>query len=715
MTRSSWLRRGMLGLAALVILGCAWLLEFDPLGWNGAASGLKHSGLNLLPVAQAAELAPEAAQDPKAKLPDNVFEGALGWINTGGPIRLSDLRGKIVLLDFWTYCCINCHHVLPDLEFLEEKYPNQLVVIGVHTAKFEAERVTENIRQKVREYRIKHPVANDGDQIIWNRLGVNSWPTLVLIDANGFFRGYASGEGNRDVLDREIGKLIAQHKAKGELSETPVKFQPESDKPSTTALLYPGKVLADPKGKRLFISDTGHNRIIITDLDGKLEKIIGSGEVGRTEGGYDKATFNRQQGMCLFEGNLYVADTENHAIRVVDLKAETVKTLAGNGSQSNRRRGRGPAATTALNSPWDLLPLPGQRTLAVAMAGPHQIWTLNLDDESIGVWAGSGYEASENPSVVPIQDGSLSEAAFAQPSGLASDGENLFVADSEVSGVRAISLGKSPMVRTLIGKGLFVFEDAEGPLARTRLQHCLGLAYNDGVLYIADTYNNKIKAVDLKNSVSTTLVGDRSPGEGDEPPRFYQPGGLSIANGVLYVADTNNHQIRAVDLATRKVRTLTLENLGPPTPRLRAPRFLNPQGISAPAAKVAPGKAITLDVAINLPENFKFSPTEPIPFVVQSPSQADAIDKTLASTGGMIDSPTKRYKREVPSMTFKIEVPLTKEFADGETLELRVSVMTFICKNGSEGFCTVKSLIWNVPVTFAKGADAAIHLTNPVR
>jgi thiol-disulfide isomerase/thioredoxin len=86
------------------------------------------------------------------------LEGGAGWLNTSGPIHLEELRGKVVLLDFWTYCCINCMHVLPDLAFLEDKYKNELVVIGVHTAKFEAEKSTENIRKKVAEYRIKHPV-----------------------------------------------------------------------------------------------------------------------------------------------------------------------------------------------------------------------------------------------------------------------------------------------------------------------------------------------------------------------------------------------------------------------------------------------------------------------------------------------------------------------------------------------------------------------------
>jgi thiol-disulfide isomerase/thioredoxin len=248
------------------------------------------------------------------------LKGGVAWINSG-PISLAELRGKIVLLDFWTFCCVNCHHILPDLAKLEAKYKDELVVIGVHSAKFEAERDTENIRRKVAEYRIKHPVVNDANMAIWKRFEVNSWPTLILIDANGHYAGRASGEGNYETVDRAIGELVEQHKAKGELNLTPLSFTPEMERPTNGPLLYPGKVVADEAGKHLFIADTGHNRIIQTDLDGANPVSIGSGEEGFDDGDFKKASFNRPQGMFLSEDTLFVADTENHAIRAIDLKA----------------------------------------------------------------------------------------------------------------------------------------------------------------------------------------------------------------------------------------------------------------------------------------------------------------------------------------------------------------------------------------------------------
>ncbi len=404
------------------------------------------------------------AQEPRLSL-----DGAVAWINTDGPIHLEKLRGKIVLLDFWTYCCINCHHVLPDLAMLEKKYKNQLVVIGVHTAKFDAEKDTENIRDKVREYNIKHPVANDANQVIWNRFGVQSWPTIGVVDVNGEIVKAYSGEGHGDELDKLIGDLVAKAKSRGELDETPFEFPAESERPHEGGLLYPGKVTADETSKRLYISDTGHNRIVVTDLDGQFIEAIGSGKTGLVDGDFNTATFDRPQGTCLFEDILYIADTENHALRAVDLKAKTVSTVAGTGKQSHAFSGSGNGTVTGLNSPWDVIPIPGTKLLAIAMAGPHQIWRYDIARGTVGHWAGSGYEN--------IQDGSLTTARFAQPSGLATDGQHLFVADSEVSGVRTISLGSQHRVGTIVGTGLFKFGDVDGKADDVLLQHCLGLAY----------------------------------------------------------------------------------------------------------------------------------------------------------------------------------------------------------------------------------------------
>ncbi len=486
------------------------------------------------------------------------LEGGVGWINSG-PINLADLKGKIVLLDFWTYCCINCHHILPTLAKLEAKYKNELVIIGVHSGKFSAERNTENILRKVAEYRIKHPVVNDANMTIWERFGVTSWPTLVLITPDGKYAGARGGEVPFEDLDRIIGGVVVKYK--DQLNLKPIEFSAAQEPTAQGALLYPGKVLADPAGKRLFISDTGHNRIVVTDLEGKSPVTIGSGAAGFVDGDYEKASFNRQQGICLAGEILYVADTENHAIRAVDLKSKVVNTISGTGSQSPRsplERYVGPAKTSALSSPWDIIQVPGWSGFYIAMAGMHEIWKLDIASGEVGVWAGSGYEN--------IEDGDRLEARFAQPSGLATDGKKLFVADSEVSGVRVITglNTEHPEVGRIVGQGLFKFGDIDGTGAEVRLQHCLGVAYGGGKLYIADTYNNKIKVCDPKTSAVKTFAGDGKTGSTDNPPRFYQPGGLSVAGDSLYVADTNNHKIRVIDIKSGAVKTLDIAGLSAP-------------------------------------------------------------------------------------------------------------------------------------------------------
>jgi DNA-binding beta-propeller fold protein YncE len=482
------------------------------------------------------------------------LEGGTAWLNTAGPIRLADLKGHIVLLDFWTLCCINCIHTLPDLAKLEAKYPGILVVIGVHTPKFPNERNTESIRKAILRYEVAHPVVNDSEGIIWKRYRVNSWPTLVLIDPEGNLYKAGSGEGLYEALDAEISKLVKFYRAKKMLNEKPLKFElARNSENGDSPLFFPGKVLANQASDRLFIADSTHHRIVITDLKGKKIAVAGSGVEGFKDGAFDEAKFSDPQGMALHDDTLYVADRKNHAIRALDLKNQTVKTVAGTGKQNRSSRfDGGPATKTGLNSPWDLLY--HNNKLLIAMAGHHQIWSYDPAKGRVDPFAGSGRE--------DIDDGPLARADFAQPSGLATDGKTLWVADSETSAVRAMPINGSGEVSTVVGQGLFEFGDIEGVGKTVRLQHALGVAYKDGLLYVADTYNSKIKVIDPADRSCKTFVGER--GGWLSATTFNEPGGLSFAGDKLYVADTNGHRIRVVDLKTREVTTLSLQGVEAP-------------------------------------------------------------------------------------------------------------------------------------------------------
>jgi thiol-disulfide isomerase/thioredoxin len=492
--------------------------------------------------------------DDHTRLGAPELEGGTEWFNCDRPLRLQDLRGKIVLIDFWTYCCINCMHVLPELAKLEKKYANQLVVIGVHSGKFDAEKDSDNIKKAILRYNIEHPVVNDADHAIWRAYRVDYWPTLALIDPQGYLVGGLAGENHLKRIDQAIAKLVQIHKAKKTLKEQPLRFELQRDgERKTNPLYFPGKVCADAETKRLFIADSSHHRIVITDWTGRKLDIAGTGVEGKLDRPFDRAAFNDPQGLAYRTDMLYVADRKNNLIRALDLKARTVRTIAGTGLQGTDQKGGGSALGTALNSPWDLC-LTGDKLL-IAMAGHNQVWAMDLKTNRISAFAGRGMEN--------LADGARAGSLFAQPSGLCTDGSWLYVADSESSAIRAISLRRDGAVQTLLGRGLFQFGDQDGSRREVLLQHCMGVAHHRGRLYIADTYNNKIKVLDLAAKTCRTLLGDGHPGNDDDPPRFHEPAGLSIAGDQLFVADTNNHCIRIVDLKSNEVKTLKLEGVQP--------------------------------------------------------------------------------------------------------------------------------------------------------
>ena len=496
------------------------------------------------------------------------FPDGRDWLNVARPLTMKqDLRGKVVILDFWCYCCINCIHVLPDLEYLETKYKDKpFAVVGVHSAKFTNEKDAANIREAVRRYEIAHPVVNDGDFRIWRGYGARSWPTFVVIAPDGRVIGRLSGEGNREELDALVQATLEVFEKQNPklLNTKPLPTRLERDSRPPGQLAYPGAITADPKRKCLYVSDSNHNRIVQIGLDGRFQRAFGSGERGMLDGGADDARFNRPQGTCLDGDVLWVADTKNHAIRRVDLKTGAVTTAAGTGKQGNlfvltsvADAGTPfPTARTDLNSPWDVVR--AGTLIYIAMAGSHQLWALEPQARELLHIAGSGRELrldAERPL----------EAALAQPSGITQVGGQLVFADSESSAIvqMALPAGK---VETLAGatrepKDLFHYGDEDGKGRGRRFQHPLDVLWHDDVLYVADAYNHKIKTLDPKTRVVATFLGDGKAGLDDKTPRFAEPSGLAAIGRTLYVADTNNHAIRAIDLDTKTVTTLALAGI----------------------------------------------------------------------------------------------------------------------------------------------------------
>ena len=448
-------------------------------------------------------------------------------------------------------------HLFPQLRKVEEKYANELVVIGVHSAKFDTEKLTANIRQAVLRHEVEHPVLNDAGFKVWRMYGVNAWPTLILIDPIGKIIGVHRGEIRAENLDNALAGLVKEYDRL--LDRQPLKLERERDRELERQLAFPSKVLADEFSNQLFIADTNHNRIIIADLDGNVFNVIGSGQMGLEDGDFKEAQFNHPHGMALDSSNnlLYVADTENHTIRRVDLIKETVNTIAGTGEQARwypepTKRISIRGTEKGISSPWDLTLI--GKNLYICMAGFHQIWVMDLDQKELRPYAGNGREG--------LKDGSLSTANLAQSSGITTNGRVLYFADSEVSSIRTADLNPNGQVRTIVGKDLFVFGDTDGIGDDVRLQHPIGIVFHDGRLYIADTYNHKIKIIHPDTKRCDTFLGSGEPGDRDgSNPLFFEPSGVSIAHDRLYIADSNNHVIRVANLKTKDVTTLKLKGL----------------------------------------------------------------------------------------------------------------------------------------------------------
>ena len=623
------------------------------------------------------QVTPAAPHSYAGTEPAPEFPSGLDWLNVPRPLSLAALRGKVVLLDFWTYGCINCIHIIPDLERLEAEYPDELVVIGVHSAKFDNEGDTENIRSVISRYGLTHPVVNDHDFAVWNQWQVDAWPTVVLIDPAGNVVGGHSGEGIYPIIQPVVESLVAEFDGRGMIDRTAVDLEPEN-LPSTV-LSFPGKVHVDAVGGRLFVADTNHHRVVIADLEtGRVIDVAGSGARGFSEGEFEEARFDQPQGMALSADGttLYVADLGNHAIRALDLNGRTVSTLAGTGEQAPAYpppSGTGPGVE--LNSPWDLLRVGD--LLYVAMAGSHQIWTVDLVTGDAGPVAGSGAEG--------VTGGPAGEASLAQPSGLAADGAGtIYFADAESSSIRYVAAGE---VGLLAGtdQGLFDFGIADGTGNEARFQHPLGVAFADEAVYVADTYNSVIRRIDASSGLVTTLAGS-TPGWQDGPmARFAEPGGIDVADGRLFVADTNNHAVRVVDLASGATSTLVLFGIE---------QFSNPVDeatvVALDAVTLAPGEA-TLTVDIRIPAGYVVN--DVAPFAMEW------------SGDGLVVEPGSR---EIVAPVFPIEVTLLGLSASTGTLI--VDVTTYFCTEATKELCLIDRVRLAVPVTVAAGSVASAEI-----
>ena len=464
----------------------------------------------------------------------------LHWLNVDSPVRLSEQKGRVVLLNFNTYCSLHCLHVVADLNYLADKYPNKLVVIGIHGARFPAERSTEHVCNAISRNHIRHPVLHDPDYRLWQRFGIHSGPTLGVIDTQGSIVGSISGEGNRHKLERIITTLLARagHSVGGE--DAPYVLKPVSE--PARPLFFPDKILATQN--RIYIADSGHHRVLATSSQGFILHQYGDGNPGFVDGNGFSAAFNAPQGMMIADGFLYVADTGNHAIRRINIRSGDVVTLAGTGIMGREAGGDyfGNPLEVDLNTPGGLAYK--TNVLYIAMTGLHQIWTLSLVTNTLEIFAGCGEEG--------LVDGASWKASFAQPSALSIIGHVLYVVDAGSSAIRAIDL-HTRHVTTLVGKGLFEFGDTDGVGSAASFQYPLDIKADQTQksLWIADTYNNKIKKIRVDNKLVSSYQVKHA---------LSEPGGLAFSGNTLYIANTNRHEIVRINLRSGTTESLNVSD-----------------------------------------------------------------------------------------------------------------------------------------------------------
>jgi thiol-disulfide isomerase/thioredoxin len=473
----------------------------------------------------------------RVRAPELIGKG--GWLNTGDKqLALADLRGSIVILDFWTFCCVNCLHVLDELRELEERHRGTVVTVGVHSPKFAHEAEHQAVLDAVERYEVHHPVLDDPELATWKQYAVRAWPTLVVIDPEGYVVAQHAGEGHAHALEKLVTGLEEEHAAKGTLRRGDGPYVPPE--PVATDLRFPGKVLVLPNSGHYLVSDSTRHALVELAADGEsVVRRIGTGERGLVDGDASTARFSEPQGLALLpDGSVVVADTVNHVLRRLDRESGSVTTVAGTGRQWwQGSPTSGPAREVALSSPWDVAWF--EDRVWIAMAGVHQLWTYDPATDRVEVAAGTTNEG--------LVDGHAADAWFAQPSGLSAAGGRLWIADSETSALRwaeQAADGGGHVIRTAVGTGLFDFGHRDGPAGQALLQHPLGVtALPDGSVAVSDTYNNALRRYDPASGEVSTLATD-----------LREPSDAAVVDGDITVVESAGHRLTRIRLPEAAVR-----------------------------------------------------------------------------------------------------------------------------------------------------------------
>ncbi len=619
------------------------------------------------------------------------FDPTLTWLGAETPISLRALRGHVVVLDFFTSCCVNCMHVAPVLHRLEDRFAGEpVVVLGVHTGKFDHEQEPEVVRAAMERMGIRHPVLVDEGMRTWHAFGVRSWPTLVVVRPDGTLAAVAPGEPDEAALGALVKGELERARSRGLLAREPHAYLRESVT-STQGLRFPTKLASSARGL-LAVSDTGHGRVLVWGPSGALVAAIGprAGEFHGIE-----ADLEEPQGLAFVgEDELFVCDARKHTVVRVDLAARTATIVAGTGAM-----GLAPVAfeasaatETALRSPWDLAAT--EDALYVALSGSHQIGVVDRSRGMIRALAGTGAESRV--------DGSGREATFSQTNGLVRVGEHLYAADSESSSLRAVHADTGETA-TLVYGSLFAWGDHDGAFLEAQLQHPMGLASDGrGTLAVCDTYNGAVKLASLETQEIRTLSRGLSEVTG---------AAFVGTEGTLVVAEANRHRLVRI-AATGNQEPLALEVPAPPPPRLRpnhsleapdgAVRFFDEVLTSEPAA--GPG-SVSLEVVLHAGAHHHFAEGAPYTLSVEVSRRSDLVVPAFTAQQG-----------KLTAGALTLTLPLTVTVPEGPAIasELVLHVRAMACRDGDDetsAVCEPFTGWWRVPLRLERSGAATVRAT----
>jgi thiol-disulfide isomerase/thioredoxin len=593
------------------------------------------------------------------------------WLGTEThQLCIESFRGRFLLLDFWTLCCVNCHHVLAELRELETTYADVLTVVGVHSPKFEHEKLADTVLQAIHRHDIHHPVLNDPDMTTWQAYGVRAWPTLVLVDPEGQIVATYSGEGHGHAIDALLQELIPQHERKGTLERGPGVYKPVES--PAGVFRQPGKVETIPAhyrhffgGADLLVSDSAAHRLAAIHHTAPDEIVwtAGAGTRGARNGSLVEAQFCEpygvawvaQENVSTLGYHLVVADTANHLLRGINLETGQVTTLAGTGRQWMQLEAtEGPALDVSLTTPWDVLV---DGTMAImAMAGDHRIWWCDLAKGQVGIFAGTSNEG--------LVDGAVTEGWFAQPSGLSGTADDFWVVDAETSALRRITSGR---VDTVAGQGLYEFGHVDGAGDQALLQHPLGsVVLPDGSIAIADSYNGAIRRYNpATNQVTTLHRGLREPSD------------------IAVVTDGDDTKLAVAESSANRVVILGLPadsvHQGEALRLVRAP------------IEVAPGQ-VTVNVIFEPPPGQKRD------------------DRYGPSTQLVVSSTPRQLLTEGTGNTVELNRIVTiAESIDSGVLHVQAKGAS--CEDGEFAACHIHQQDWGIPIVVTPGGLTEVTLT----